>query len=121
MTQPTHRHPVVRRMYEHLSLWRAVAIILVVTIVIVLSGAVLERLIEPETFPTPVDLGRGLATGGRHFFRGHHFLGRTRRLTHPGESAASATKRPGSATGRRISTMMSPWRVATLGDVSPRR
>jgi voltage-gated potassium channel len=41
--------------YERLSLWRALALIFVLTAILVFGAALVERLVEPETFPTYSD------------------------------------------------------------------
>jgi voltage-gated potassium channel len=49
---PARGHRLRRRIYERLSLWRALALIFVLTAILVFGAALAERLVEPETFPT---------------------------------------------------------------------
>lgn len=45
----------VERWYERLTLWRAIATVLSVAIILVAVAGLLQRIVEPETFP---NLGR---------------------------------------------------------------
>jgi voltage-gated potassium channel len=57
MERETRRHQFLVHYYYRLSMWRAVWLIVVIVTVIVLLSAVLQVLVEPETFP---DLGTAL-------------------------------------------------------------
>jgi voltage-gated potassium channel len=48
--KPPRERARVQHAYESLNLWRAVAIVIVVTTVAVLATALLMRLVEPETY-----------------------------------------------------------------------